>query len=577
MPYNTPGVQEEDIWRIPLVGAPNSRAWDSSRNLDQRFKNCLFEQVSNPITGTKKYYVIKRPGFQEHTTPAAGNTGAALKVLNTYSSNNVISAWGNVNSGVYIDTTPLGNISGEATFIEEVLIGATTYIVISSGDSTLWYYAMGGTTGNQTFTADTTNTLPTLTNVSSTTNLLVGQALSGTGIPAGARILTIDSATQITMTANATATNAGITITRTSIAKVIDSDYPGNNSRTTIGRIAALDGYLFVMDTTGRIYNSTIDSITSWDGSYISAQGSPDKGIGVIRYKNYILAFGAESIEFFRNAGNETGSPLERMQEGFTRIGCLGQFSYGPVEDTIAWVSSGDPGGIGIYLLEGFTPKRISTSSVERQIIAAISTYATQPVYVSSCKLFGKTLVFISPSITNLVLRNTFVFSIEDQMWSEWQSDLAADNTTTIRWFLISGISSNSNSKTVYTMSRGVDITGAVYKIPHDSAPVYQDAGENFTMSIQTAKVDGDNDFFKRLTKFKLIGDSTSSSSTVNVSWSDDDYATFSTARSLDLSTTNNTLPACGAFKRRAFKITNAQNTAVRLEAMELHVKQGQH
>ncbi len=69
-----------------------------------------------------------------------------------------------------------------------------------------------------TFTGNTTNTSAIVTSVSSTTNLSVGTLVSGTGIPAGAYIASIDSSTQITLDKSATATNSGITISRYSVA-----------------------------------------------------------------------------------------------------------------------------------------------------------------------------------------------------------------------------------------------------------------------------------------------------------------------------------------------------------------------
>jgi hypothetical protein len=53
---------------------------------------------------------------------------------------------------------------------------------------------------------DTTNLSAVLTSITDTSDLRVGMRCVGTGIPSNARILTIDSPTQVTMTANATAT-----------------------------------------------------------------------------------------------------------------------------------------------------------------------------------------------------------------------------------------------------------------------------------------------------------------------------------------------------------------------------------
>jgi hypothetical protein len=67
-------------------------------------------------------------------------------------------------------------------------------------------------------TANTTSGSPTLSNFSSNTGLYVGQAVSGTGIPAGTVILALTIATSAantvaTMSANATSSNTSETLT----------------------------------------------------------------------------------------------------------------------------------------------------------------------------------------------------------------------------------------------------------------------------------------------------------------------------------------------------------------------------
>lgn len=61
----------------------------------------------------------------------------------------------------------------------------------------------------------TTSSSPTVTGVTVPGNkaIAAGQLISGLGIPAGASIKSVDSATQITLSANATASNTGINLT----------------------------------------------------------------------------------------------------------------------------------------------------------------------------------------------------------------------------------------------------------------------------------------------------------------------------------------------------------------------------
>jgi hypothetical protein len=63
-----------------------------------------------------------------------------------------------------------------------------------------------------TGTGDTTNTSPTVSNVTNVTSSHIGWKVSGTGIPAGTTILNVVGST-VTLSANATATNVGVTLT----------------------------------------------------------------------------------------------------------------------------------------------------------------------------------------------------------------------------------------------------------------------------------------------------------------------------------------------------------------------------
>jgi len=73
-----------------------------------------------------------------------------------------------------------------------------------------------------TFTGNVTNGQPTVTNIPTTSGLKVGMVITGTGV-AGLSILSIDSATQITMSGNGSATNANVTLTIT--GAVADGTY----------------------------------------------------------------------------------------------------------------------------------------------------------------------------------------------------------------------------------------------------------------------------------------------------------------------------------------------------------------
>jgi hypothetical protein len=345
-------------------------------------------------------------------------------------------------------------------------------------------------------------------------------------------------------------------------AQIVDVDFPGNVAGQTItGNFVIMDGFAYIMTTSGRIYNSDLNSLTAWtSASFREANMYPDKGIGLARFKNLLVAFGKETVEFFYNSGqNPVGSPLDRYEQGFVHFGCLNQYAFTQLEDTLAWVSASDRSGIGVYILDGLQPKRISTPAIDTQL----SLVSTTSVFMGSLKIVGKTFIVITTSST------TFVYCVEDDAWHEW---LSGSNAQPI-WHHISGTS--SGTRLVYSVSRSVT-DGKVFIINPGNLQ-YQDNGTTINMILQSAKFDGDTINAKFVNRVSLVGDQTSSSCPVTISWSDDDYQTFSTGRAVDMSSMCPCLKNVGKFRRRAWKLTNQTNLPVRLEALEFELRQGIH
>jgi len=140
-------------------------------------------------------------------------------------------------------------------------------------------------------------------------------------------------------------------------------------------------------------------------------------------------------------------------------------------------------------------------------------------------------------------------------------------------WTYVAG-TTGSNS-ILYSLS-GQVTAGKAYFINSQSLQ-YQDASANFTFLVQTSKVDFDTIKNKFGAKLSIVGDIAGAACTVNIQWSDDDYNTFSTARTIDLANNNPNLTAIGSFRRRAFKFTNSDSNFIRLEAMELQFREGTH
>ena len=128
---------------------------------------------------------------------------------------------------------------------------------------------------------------------------------------------------------------------------------------------------------------------------------------------------------------------------------------------------------------------------------------------------------------------------------------------------------STSNARTYFALDNG---TSTIYKFDES---VYQDAGTNFTCSVVTEANDFGTLNRKFMHRLALVADRPSSSSNISVQWSDDDYETFSTARSIDLKQDLSSTYQLGWFRQRIFKFTYTDNYPMRIQDIEVDINKG--
>ena len=121
------------------------------------------------------------------------------------------------------DVLGLNNLGNTGIAVSGYFGGAqsSNYVLIKQRGANTYVVAK-----KETFTADTSNGTATLLNMSDQVEVTIGDEISGAGIPTGTRVLSIDSATQITMTANATATANTVTVTHFGayqVGKLVDT------------------------------------------------------------------------------------------------------------------------------------------------------------------------------------------------------------------------------------------------------------------------------------------------------------------------------------------------------------------
>jgi hypothetical protein len=317
-----------------------------------------------------------------------------------------------------------------------------------------------------------------------------------------------------------------------------------------------LDGYLFVVKAgTFDIYNSDLNDPLAWTaGNYISAEMVPDPLNYIAKLNNYLVAFGSSSIEYFWDSAEATGSPLSRNDTPVKYNGFLGGFAT--LGNKIYFIGNSNESTPGIFVLEDFKIKQITNESLQRQLEATTTTYTQYSGCVVS--FLGHNFYLLTAGIY------TYAIDLETELWTRWA--IAGGMDLNVKF--------STNSKTTSTYLPVVYISGQ--QILHKFiSTATTDSGSSYTWTIVTGIEDFDSYNQKVINRLTVYGDRPSDNTTMSISWTDDDYQTFSTAQTVNL---NQELPCiyqCGSFRRRAHKLTCTPTVPFRIRYLELDINLG--
>jgi len=227
-------------------------------------------------------------------------------------------------------------------------------------------------------------------------------------------------------------TTLGGTVVDGSVTWVCRGRYNGF-PKTSSTSVRTLNGYIFVI-VNGDIYNSDLDLPDSWNTSdFISTEIYPDVVVALAKFKNYLVAFGQNTIEFFYDAANVTGSPLARQEGVLHNVGCVGQALVAEAEDTIYWLSQTSSFDYSIWKLNNFKIEKVSSPEMDVSISNYINIFASiSPDYLNALYLFlirlNGSLCLCIPKLfsvtaypTNLYVDSLFVFDFEKKYYYKWE------------------------------------------------------------------------------------------------------------------------------------------------------------
>lgn len=489
--------------KIPLASSYNTRGQTAYANsitndIDQRKVNSYYEKISNAVTGRVTLYLCKRPGAVNY--PSAYGNAASIPYLIVPVGNQALGTeWVFSRDG---NDTEASNISGSNT--------------ISTNSS---YYP---TYVDKTTISGTETVVLQLRHINGFTKQLFYFASS------------INSWTQIT-----------------------DADFV---DLIHMGKMEHIDGYALQMTSNSRIYNSDLNSLANWDASaFITKQMQQDVAGGLAKLGKIILSFGGSTVEGFFNAGNPSGSPLQRIPELNERIGLSGMSGYRQsgglgirnyycvLKNRLYFIGNSGYGDSGnnqsLYMFDGSRYENVSNAAVEK-ILGSAAVYD-----INTVSFLGQSAIAISLSDPNDTPQTWMMFFPELNEWFEWNST-QFQPTNSGSTFI--GIGDGSLGATVYYFSQNnnyVDGVSAAIPVAHQF------------------RIPDENGERKFMNEFGLVADTdTTSGNVVSVQFSDDDEVSWSTARNIDMGQQRKLLFRGGSFYKRSVRLTHSHNSPCRMQ-----------
>jgi len=340
------------------------------------------------------------------------------------------------------------------------------------------------------------------------------------------------------------------------MTNISDGQFPGNAGDTLAGTFAHIDGFACIMNTDGEVWASDLNSVTSWTGtSFDSANAYPDKGVGCVRHRQYIIAFGTESMQFFYNAGL-TPFPLAKATPLTQKVGAVSADAIAQIADATFWCGSTPQGGLSIFQYDGELT-RISTPEVDASLVLS----GASSINMTSLRFGGRSFVLV------IAGSRTIAYCVEEKFWHEW------DTAGGPLWYKCAALTDVGGSMVTYAVSN-VSTDGKVY-VQNQAAIVYTDDGSTYTARIQLPPHDFGTKRMKFWHDIEVVGDEEENSSTITLLYTDDDYQSYVTHASGDMSNSRVRFHRLGASRRRGWVLTHSAATSMRLETLEGNVTIG--
>lgn len=315
--------QERGKNQAILVGCPGRHLFKTLTTIDANLT-----PVRGVWTGGGRLFVFAGARYCELNSSGA-LVGSVRTIVNA--SNQPVQAFGNGNQLLIISdsTVYIDNGAGPVA----INIDSSAGTVNTSGTTVTWVSGDKFPTGNQ----------------------WEGKAITINAV--GYTISSITSETVLVLTGSAG--------TQTGVA------YSQAGEALTGVTGAYLDGTFLVQRPSGgtpdlgrQINFSAVLNGSNWDPlDFFLKEGYPDYVRSILANNEQLYAFGTETMQVFQDTG-DADTPFQPIRGTMHRVGSVSAWSPIAIDNQIFFIG-GSGGRISAYVLEGFTPRRISTHAEE--------------------------------------------------------------------------------------------------------------------------------------------------------------------------------------------------------------------
>lgn len=355
----------------------------------------------------------------------------------------------------------------------------------------------------------------------------------------------------------------------TAVSAITDTTFTGTNNARVPGT-AYLDGTYYVMTSTGAIYGcKNLNDPTVWDPlNLINAWQDGSVGTALAVHRNYILAFTPYSIQVFQDAGNPVASPLSPLLQMAQPFGTQAPQTIVEINKDLFFLASTRNRGVRVVHMSNLRAEVISTPDLDM--------FLTRNFLLFGVVFYGWTVTMHGRQFYCLTFNGvTLAYDLAQKSWDFWDLPVtfppkpqgAVYGQLSGPGAAVQQVVQDLGSNVLYSLTESVAGRYDVYSgLQRTTTPIIAE--------VTTPKVDGGTILSKVATRLELFSDQ-ANQGRLGVSWSDDDYQTWTPWRYVDLSQGWAVLEDLGTFRRRAFRFRHDAASPVRLQAAKLFIMPG--